>query len=151
MKVIFFLITIDIMEDLIRLAAFNWLRTQREIHGDILSRKTLENGFEFQGERITLVGPSGIWKPRQFQIKPLSITTTYNSKYEDKVASDVFFTYKYRGSDTTHRDNVGLKLVMETKTPLIYFVGLLPDRYVANFPAFIVQDNPTKSGVYCRF
>ncbi len=48
------------MEEQIRLAAFYWLRTQCEIQGEVLPRKMLVEGFEFQGERITLVGPSGI-------------------------------------------------------------------------------------------
>lgn len=31
---------------------------------------------------------------------------------------------------------------METNTPLIYFVNLSPNQYMANFPAFIIKDNP---------
>lgn len=130
------------MESQIRLAAFNWLRTQCEIHGEVLPRKILEDGFVFQGERITLVGPSGIWKPRQFQIKPLSITTILNGPYADKRTSDGFLSYKYRGTDPNHRDNVGLRIAMETNTPLIYFVSLTPGKYTVNFPAFIIHNNP---------
>ena len=132
------------MEDQIRQAAFNWLRTQCEIHGDVLPRQVLLDGFPFQGERITLVGASGIWKPRQFQIIPLSITTIFNGPYEDKMTSGGFLSYKYRGNDPNHRDNVGLRLAMETKTPLIYFMSLSPGKYMANFPAFIIQNNPQK-------
>jgi len=32
----------------IRLAAFHWLSEQASIHGDVLPRKLLENGFVFQ-------------------------------------------------------------------------------------------------------
>ena len=132
------------MEEQIRLAAFAWLRTQCEIEGEVLSRQMLVDGFVFQGERITLVGPSGIWKPKQFQIKPLSITTVLNGPYEDKMTPDGFLSYKYRGTDPNHRDNVGLRLAMETKTPLIYFVNLSPGKYMANFPSFIIRNNPQK-------
>ena len=52
------------MEEKIRLAAFEWLKKQTTLYGDILQRDLLEKGFEYDGERITLVGPQGIWKPR---------------------------------------------------------------------------------------
>lgn len=133
------------MEDQIRLAAFNWLKTQSEIYSDALPRKILENGFEFQGERITLIGASGIWKPRQFKSMPISITTILNGPYSDVIREDGFLSYKYRGNDQSyinHRDNAGLRMAMETKTPLIYFVNLAPNQYMANFPAYIIKDNP---------
>ncbi len=129
-----------VMEDQIRLAAFNWLRNQSEIYEDVLPRRILESGFEFQGERVTLIGASGIWKPRQFKSRPISITTILNGPYPDKM-SDGFLSYKYRGTDPNHRDNVGLRLAMETKTPLIYFVNLSPSKYMANFPAYIINEN----------
>jgi len=69
------------MEEQIRLEAFNWLRIQSEIYDNVLPRKILESGFEFQGERITLIGASGIWKPRQLKSKPISITTVLNGPY----------------------------------------------------------------------
>jgi putative restriction endonuclease len=130
------------MEDQIRLAAFSWLRTQAENFENVLPRKILENGFQFQGERITLIGASGIWKPKQFQIKPISITTILNGPYSDVMSPDGFLSYKYRGTNPSHRDNIGLRLAMETNTPLIYFVNLSPNQYMANFPAFIIKDNP---------
>ena len=41
------------MEDVIRLMAFKWLEDQVRIHGDVLPRKLLEKGFEFNGQNIT--------------------------------------------------------------------------------------------------
>jgi putative restriction endonuclease len=89
-----------------------------------------------------LVGPSGIWKPRQFQVIPLSITTISNGPYDDKRTSDGFLSYKYRGTDPNHRDNIGLRIARETNTPIIYFVSDTPGKYTAYFPAFIIQNNP---------
>ena len=129
------------MEDQIRLAAFNWLKNQSEIYDNVLPRRILETGFEFQGERITLIGASGIWKPKQFKAKPISITTVLNGPYPDKMSPDNFLLYKYRGTDPNHRDNVGLRLAMNDKTPLIYFVNLSPGQYMANFPAYIINEN----------
>ncbi len=135
------------MEEQIRLAAFNWLKTQLELFGDILTRQQLEKGFEFKGERITLIGPSGIWKPKQFKNKPISITSILNGPYHDLIREDGFLSYKYRGRDPkyiNHRDNEGLRLAMNTRTPLIYFVNLAPNQYMANFPAYITNDDPKK-------
>lgn len=46
----------------IRLAAFQWLEEQCRIYDDVLPRKLLELGFPFRGERITLIGQTGIWE-----------------------------------------------------------------------------------------
>lgn len=43
----------------VRLAVFNWLSEQVNSHGDVLPTKLLEQGFEFQGQRISLVAPQG--------------------------------------------------------------------------------------------
>lgn len=130
------------MEAQIRLAAFDWLRNLCELYGDVLPRKKLEEGFIFQNEKITLLGPSGIWKPRQFKTIPLSITSTLNGPYEDELTTDGFLTYKYRGKDIYHRDNVGLREAMASMTPLVYFVSVIPGKYMVYFPAFIIHDNP---------
>jgi len=50
--------------------------------------------------------------------------------------------YRYRGLDRMHRDNVGLRLAMERRVPLIYFYGVVPGRYVPVWPAYIVGDDP---------
>jgi len=67
------------MDHQIRLAAFQWLEHQTMLYYDeVLPRRLLEEGFIFEGKRITLIGPKGIWKPR-FMNLPLSITTTSES------------------------------------------------------------------------
>jgi len=76
------------MEDEIRNYAFRWLTDQTNIHGEVLPRKLLETGFVFRNERITLVGPSGIWKPKAFNKIPISITSTPRGPYEDKFSPD---------------------------------------------------------------
>jgi putative restriction endonuclease len=132
------------MEEQTRLAAFNWLRTQCERYGDVLPWSILIKGFDFNGERITLVGPRGIWKPKQFQQKPLSITTVFNSRYDDGPASEGFYHYKYQGNDPYHPDNVGLTLAMRERTPLVYFLAVDKGYYMVNFPVYIIGDDPSK-------
>ncbi|MBL8098502.1 MAG: hypothetical protein JNK81_04940, partial [Anaerolineales bacterium] len=82
----------------VRLAAFQWLSEQVNLHGDVLSRKTLEKGFEFQNQRISLVAPQGIFKPQILDL-PLTITTAPKGPYDDYFGSDGFLLYKYRGID----------------------------------------------------
>jgi putative restriction endonuclease len=124
-----------------RIAAFAWLKSQSQIYGDVFPRNILETGFIFQGERVPLLGPQGIFKPRIFPQIPLSITTTSNSPYNDGSPKDGYLTYKFRGDDPFHRDNVGLRLAYEQQLPLIYFYSLIPGKYFAMFPVYIIGEN----------
>jgi putative restriction endonuclease len=124
----------------VRLAAFSWLSEQVNSHGDVLPRKLLEQGFDFQGQRIPLVGPPGIFKPKILKL-PISITTAPNSRYADSYAD--YLKYKYRGADPNHSDNVGLRNVFEHKLPLIYFFGLVPSQYLTIWPVYIIDDSPS--------
>ena len=125
----------------VRLAAFDWIKNQVEIHGDVLSRDLLQQGFNFEGNRVPLVAPQGIFKPRIMDL-PLSITTSPNSPYEDSFSRDEYLLYKYRGTDPAHRDNVGLREVFSKQKPLAYFHGLMPGKYLAVWPVFIIGDHP---------
>jgi len=129
------------MDTPIRLAAFEWLKEQSQIYDDVLPRGLLENGFNFQGNQIFLVGASGIWKPKIMEY-PISITTTTNSLYSDPPSSDFkFLQYSYRGTDPNHRDNVGLRKMMDKQIPLIYFFSVFKGKYLAVFPVFIVGND----------
>jgi len=131
------------LESSVRIAAFAWLSRQVSIHGDVLPREMLAKGFEFNGERVPLLGPQGIFKPRLLDI-PLSITTVANGPYLDEPDQAGNWLYRYRGTDPHHRDNVGLRKAMEQRVPLIYFVGTIPGRYSVVFPVFITEDYPER-------
>lgn len=128
------------MDDQIRLAAFNWLEVQTSIYGDALPFDKLVKGFDFYGERITLIGPQGIWKPKLMQF-PLSITTILNSPYDDSKTPDGFLKYKYRGQNPDHPSNQGLRSLMFHRKPLIYFHQIFKGEYLATWPTFIIGDN----------
>lgn len=131
------------MEEQIRMASFKWLKEQVNIYGDVLPRALLEKGFEFSNQRVTLIGPRGIWKPRMFEQIPLSITTIYNGPYEDSFSDDGFLEYRYRGTDPFHSDNIGLREAMKKQVPLIYFHSVVAGKYLAVWPVFVIQDNPS--------
>jgi putative restriction endonuclease len=124
----------------VRLAAFNWLSEQVNIHGDVLPRQLLQQGFEFQSQRIPLVAPQGIFKPQILEL-PISITTTPKGPYDDFLGKDNFLIYRYRGTDPNQRDNVGLRKVFELGRPLVYFHGLEPGKYLATYPVYIIGDD----------
>jgi putative restriction endonuclease len=135
----------DVEEDLdrrVRLAAFQWLRSQVDLHGEILPRSLLAEGFVFDGTRIPLVGPQGIFKPRLMK-NPLSITTAPHGPYADSFGSRLL-RYAYRGTDPDHPDNRGLRTAMTERLPLVYLYGLVPGRYVPVWPVFVVGDIPSE-------
>jgi putative restriction endonuclease len=123
------------------MAAFEWLR-QQALMSDVLSRRKLEAGFVFQGGRVRLVGPQGIFKPAQIRYYPLSITTTTKGPYEDVFdASGDLLLYRYRGIDPDFHENRRLRDAMRDQIPLIYFHSTVPSTYLAIFPVFIVGDD----------
>ncbi|MPZ90020.1 MAG: HNH endonuclease [Actinobacteria bacterium] len=131
----------------VRLAAFEFLDELTQVHGDALPRNALSAGFPFEGRRVPLLGPQGIFKPAVMSDMPLSITTTpivegKTRPYEDQVTDDGFIAYRYRGTDPGHHENVGLRRALKSQTPLIYFYGLVPGQYAASWPVYIVNDDP---------
>ena len=124
----------------VRLAAFEWLSEQVEAHGDVLARSMLAQGLVFDGQRVPLLGPQGIFKPRVCEY-PLSITTIPDGPYADRMEGP-YLRYSYRGTDPRHPDNVGLREAMSRRVPLVLFVRVAPGRYLAHHPVFIVGDDP---------
>jgi putative restriction endonuclease len=109
------------------------------MHGYSLDRSLLAVGFVFEGEQIRLVGPQGIFKPRCLEL-PLSITTVAGSPYSDSFRPDGLLSYRYRGTDPQHRDNIGLRQCMRERRPLVYLHGIEKGTYVPAWPVFIVGD-----------
>lgn len=96
---------------------------------------------------MPLLGPQGIFKPAILAEMPLSIMTKAVVEgearpYDDALGADGFLRYRYRGMDPRHRDNVGLRLVMQRGVPLVYLFGVTPGRYLPVWPVFIVRDLP---------
>jgi hypothetical protein len=85
-------------DDLIRMAAFTWLKGQVEIHGEILDWSDLANGFMFRDQRIHLVGQSGIWKPQVMQF-PISSHSPKKGKEGEETARIIGDTKALRCAD----------------------------------------------------
>src|SRR5436309_9489014 len=135
------------LDHLIRLAAFNFLDEQKQLRGDVLAREILAQGFEFEGQRVPLMGPQGIFKPALLPEMPLSITTVPEVEgkrrlYDDQIGDEGLVRYRYRGTDPAHRDNAGLRLAMQKQAPLVYLYGVVPGRYGPDWPAYVVGGDP---------
>jgi putative restriction endonuclease len=136
------------LDSAVRVAAFNFLREQTALHGgSVLPRRILERGFELDGRRVPLMGPQGIFKPALCKL-PLSITTVpevagKQRPYEDEATYEGV-NYRYRGKDPNHPDNAGLRRAMSEQVPLIYFHGQRPGMYHAEWPVYVVRDDPSR-------
>lgn len=138
----------DVTDRRVRLAAFQFLEEQTKIHGDVLPLAVLKQGFLLDGRQVRLIGPQGIFKP---QIIPTGVALTVTTApevagrdrpYEDEIGEDGLLRYRYRGTNPGHHENVGLRRAMNDRIPLIYFHGVSPGWYVAQWPVFIVGDDP---------
>jgi len=131
----------------VRKCAFEFLQAATDRYGEVLPWKVLSKGMKYQGEIVSLIGASGIWKPRILESVPISIATAppdpnRPAPYDDGMDHDGRLIYKYRGEDPFHRDNVGLREALKRNIPLIYFFGIEKGEYLPTWPVFLVEDNP---------
>ncbi len=127
----------------IRLKAFSWLAEKTNAIGDVLPRALLQEGFIYEGNRIPLIAPQGIFKPKVLDL-PLSISTTTRGPYSDIFSEEGYLYYRYRGINPNHPDNSGLRKLLVNKRPLIYFHGIIPGQYMAIWPVYVIDDNPSE-------
>jgi len=130
------------LDAMIRAAAFEFLDRGRQVYGETIPREVLRLGFEFQGSRVPLVGPQGIFKPALMPEMPLSITTSKSGPYADEIAEDGLLRYRYRGNDPSFHENVRLRKAMNSQTPLVYLSAVETGEYAAFYPVFVVRDFP---------
>ena len=114
----------------IRLAAFDWLKEKTDIHGDVLDYRLLYEGFIFKNQKISFIGPQGIWKPKAMEL-PISFTSVPDGPYADSFSKDGFLQYNYMGKDPNHAVNVRLRETWKKQIPLIYFYRVVPGNCVA--------------------
>ena len=131
----------------VRVSAFTFLAEQTRLLGEVLPRTLLSRGFSFEGRQVRLMGPQGIFKPAILPELPLTITTVPTVEgrerpYEDEIGENGLIVYRYRGTNPDHHENVGRRTATARQTPLIHFIGVVPSKYMALWPVFIVGDDP---------
>lgn len=130
----------------IRMQVFEFLAEQTALHGEVLPWAVLSRGFQLDGKRVPLIGPQGIFKPAVLPDIPISISTApvvegRQRPYDDGIDSEGILEYRFRGTDPLHRDNVGLRLAMQSRTPLVYLYGVVKGEYLPVWPVYIVGED----------
>ena len=132
----------------IRREAFDRILALERIH-QAIPWSEIKRGFEFNGEKVHFATKArGIFKPRQMHtllsIKTVTPRPGRRVWYDDQhhVQQSVFeereyFDYEMMAGGPNASGNLLLKHAWTEKTPIIYFMGLSPERYVPIAPAFI--------------
>src|SRR5262245_58981166 len=87
------------------------------------------NAFEFEGEPVRLLQHMRGIRVVAGLPAALRIRTTYAARpedrlYEDVEGSDGYFRYMWRGTNPDAHDNVALRVAMNERKPLAWFVGV---------------------------
>jgi putative restriction endonuclease len=71
---------VDDLDRRVRFAAFAFLSAQSIHHPDTWPYEVLKRGFTFDGQRVPLIGPQGIFKPAVLPEMPLRSVRRRSSK-----------------------------------------------------------------------
>ena len=133
-----------IHDESFRVAVFQWLREQMERWQGVLPREILRTGFSYAGEQVFLVGPKGIWVPRQLDGVPISIATTHGGPYDDQLSDDGLLVYHIEGqtsADLPNPRNEALREAMRRRLPMVYFRAVAKGWYLPVFPVFVAWED----------
>jgi putative restriction endonuclease len=138
----------------VRLAAVE--RLKRVSAGGVLTSDDLKAGFTFEGTRVPLVNPQrGIFKPASMRYL-LSVRTVYpvsgrkvwyddqRQVHEQIERGDELIDYAFMGSDPDAADNRRLREAQEAQVPILYFLGVAPQRYALIWPTYVVAWSATE-------
>jgi putative restriction endonuclease len=131
----------------VRAAAFAYLDGLVERFPDAIPARPLQQGFDWHGERVSLLGSGpGIWKPRMLDAALSMMTTAPRAgqppPYIDELSGDGRLRYAYKGTDPGFWQNRALRAAWEHQLPLVYLYGVAPGMYLAQYPAVIETDRP---------
>lgn len=127
----------------LREAAIDWVAAR--LAADAFISYEEAAAFEFEGTRIALIDRQrGIRKPKVLQAA-LAIRTTFTPPgrerpYDDNIGPDGLWRYKYRGENRRHPENIALRIAMETRVPLIWFMGVAKGVFTAIAPVWLVNE-----------
>ncbi len=126
--------------------ALDVLRAQ--VGDDLPYDAVLSPGFNFRGSRVPFLNrQKGIYRAAvQRGPAALSIQTSAKSPYEDEVTG-LGFLYDYRAGSIDQPDNRALRAAAVLRVPLVYFVGLRPGLYHAEYPCYVMEDRPDERRV----
>jgi hypothetical protein len=130
----------------IREAALRFVEDRTEFGTRTVTQPEVAS-FPFLGREVPLLlRQQGICKPRRLDAA-LAIRTTWTPPgrqppYVDEEGPDGLIRYAYRGDDPDHWDNVALRRAGQYGLPLVWFVAVSPGVYHAQYPVYVVADEP---------
>lgn len=132
----------------LRIAAVEHVRQASA--GGVLTADDLKAGFLVDGTRVPLINPQrGIFKPKAMRYL-LSVRTVYPMRgrrvwYDDQrevhaqiERGDELIEYAFMGTDPEAADNRWLRDARDAEVPILYFLGVAPQRYTAVWPTYVV-------------
>ena len=131
-------------DESLRMACFAALDVLRAQYGDELPlRDGLDRGFAFRGGRVPFFSHmKGIFRASaQRGPAALAVLTSWRSPYADAAVDDGFL-YAYRSGDNM-ADNRSLRSAFELAVPIVYLVGTRVGFYEANYPFYVIGDDPS--------
>ena len=135
------------------MAAFDFIKTMNRSDG-LLTARQINQRFQCDGIAVRLKhSQQGIYKPPAMRYL-LSITTRFppsqkQTWYDDQV--EVFseiadnpasVAYSFMRGGSERAQNQHLRVAWEKRIPLIYFIGVTPNRYIAQVPTFVTDWDP---------
>lgn len=124
-------------------------RLTRVAMAGVVTADDLRSGFMWDQERVPFINPQrGIFKPAAMR-HLLSVRTVFPSSgrkvwYDDQrqvheqiARGDELVEYAFMGADPEAADNRRLREAMEAQIPIIYFLGIAPQRYGVVWPTYI--------------
>ena len=122
---------------------------KRASAGGVLTSDDLKAGFTFEGSRLPLINPQrGIFKPTVMRYL-LSVRTVYpvagrrvwyddqRQVHEQIERGDELVDYAFMGSDPEAADNRWLREARDAQIPILYFLGVAPQRYTLVWPTYV--------------
>lgn len=133
----------------IRIEAFAFVERIRDADG-LVRWADLKRGFPWAGETVHLVAQSGIFRPQQLNELGAALTirtsppdSRYGSPYDDQVDPGTdLVEYRYRRGRRGAADNESLRRAGALRRPLIWLYGVQEGVYLAEFPVWVVDDDP---------
>jgi putative restriction endonuclease len=117
----------------------------------VITAEELRAGFFVDGQRIPLINPQrGIFKPASMKYL-LSVRTVYPRTgthvwYDDQRTvrtqierGDELVDYAFMGADADAADNRWLRDARDSQIPILYFLGVAPQRYTFVWPTYVVE------------
>lgn len=136
------------LDEPLRAAALAYVRELDVRSGGRVTQDEL-NGFQFQGQRVSLLQHMRGIRVVAGLPAALTIRTTFRLNpeehpYEDDVGQDGYYRYKWQGTDPQAHDNVALRRAMEQGKMLIWFVGVNPGVFRPIYPVWLVSEEPDR-------